>query len=75
MYEVSRWKDFRKALLKSERESFDQMLDNARLFNSASMCAVRTSVFEGMLMAILLHHYGVLQRLDETTGREHDDRS
>jgi hypothetical protein len=65
MYEVSRWKSFRKALLKSEREAFDEMLDSARLHNSASMSAVRPSVFEGMFMAVLLRHYEVLERLDE----------
>ena len=65
MQEVEEWRVFRKALPKRERESFDQMLDTARLHISASSFAVRTSRLEGMGMALLFHHYKQLQQLLE----------
>jgi len=65
MHEVSQWREFRRALPRREREAFDAMLDKARLYISASSFAVRTSRFEGMSMALLFHHYGVLEELDE----------
>ncbi len=55
--ELQSWKRFRAALPRSERKAFDRMLDEARLYTSASSMAVRTSVFEGVFMAVLFHHY------------------
>ncbi|MBI3841422.1 MAG: hypothetical protein HY297_05680 [Thaumarchaeota archaeon] len=60
--EVSEWKPFRKALPKRDRGAFDQMLNSARLYTSASSAAVRTSRFEGMAMALVFHHYRLLAR-------------
>jgi hypothetical protein len=65
MQEVGEWKAFRKALPRREREVFDQMLDTARLYISASSFAVRTSRLEGMGMALLFHHYKQLQQLSD----------
>jgi hypothetical protein len=65
MQEVEEWRAFRKALPKRERKDFDEMLDTARLYISASSFAVRTSRFEGMGMALLFHHYKQLQQLSE----------
>jgi hypothetical protein len=65
MQEVEEWRAFRKALPKRERKVFDEMLDTARLYISASSFAVRTSRFEGMGMALLFHHYKKLQQLSE----------
>jgi len=69
--EVHGWKRFRAALPRSQRKVFDQMLDEARHYTSASSMAVRTSVFEGMFMAILFHHYKGLRPalLDEAGGK------
>ncbi len=67
--EFRRWRRFRKALLRSERERFREMLDEARFHISASSMAVRTSVFEGVFMAILLHHREELEEL----GASNDD--
>ena len=64
--EFQRWRRFRKALLRSEREPFQEMLDEARFHISASSMAVRTSVFEGVFMAILLHHQRELEDLRRT---------
>ena len=58
--EAAEWKTFRKALPRRERQTFDEMLSSARLYTSASSAAVRTSRFEGMAMAIVLHHYRML---------------
>jgi len=60
--EVSEWKAFRKALPRADRPIFDQMLNSARLYTSASSAALRSSRFEGMAMAIIFHHYRVLAR-------------
>lgn len=65
MQEVDEWRGFRRALPKRERPVFDEMLDTARLYISASSFAVRTSRFEGMGMALLFHHYKQLQQLSE----------
>jgi hypothetical protein len=70
MREVEEWRTFRRALPKRERGVFDEMLDTARLYISASSFAVRTSRLEGMGMALLFHHYKELQRLSERVERE-----
>lgn len=59
--EAAEWKAFRKALPKGERKSFDDLLRSARLYTSASSAAVRPSRFEGMAMAIIFHHYRLLE--------------
>lgn len=61
--EFQSWRRFRRALLRGERRAFDEMLEEARFHTSASSMAVRTSVFEGVFMAILLHHYEELDGL------------
>jgi hypothetical protein len=60
--EAAEWKAFRKALRRGDRIAFDEMLGSARLCTSASSSAVRASKFEGMAMAIIFHHYGMLVR-------------
>jgi len=70
MQEVGEWRAFRRALPKREREAFDEMLDTARLYISASPFAVRTSRLEGVGMALLFHHYKQLRRLSERMERE-----
>jgi len=66
--EFQSWRRFRAALPRSERRAFDEMLDEARFHTSASSMAVRTSVFEGVFMAILLHHYEELDELRTGAG-------
>jgi hypothetical protein len=60
--EVAKWRAFRKALSKRDRTAFDDMLSSAKLYTSASSTAVRTSRFEGMVMALVFHHYRILAR-------------
>jgi hypothetical protein len=66
--EVGEWKAFRRALPKGERRLFDEMLETARLYTSASSSAVRTSRLEGMTMALLFHHFRELRELMELAG-------
>lgn len=61
--EATEWRSFRKALPSGDRALFDDMLSSARLYTSASSAAVRTSRFEGMAMAIIFHHYKMLEQL------------
>jgi hypothetical protein len=58
--EIEEWRRFRRALPKVDRPAFDEMLNAARLYASASSAAVRTSRFEGMAMAIAFHHFKML---------------
>jgi type I restriction-modification system DNA methylase subunit len=71
--EFGEWKGFRKALPKRERRIFDEMLNESRLYTSASSAAVRTSRFEGMAMAIIFHHYRVLAGCAEALREEGRD--
>jgi len=66
--EAGEWKAFRRALPKGERRLFDEMLETARLYTSASSSAVRTSRFEGMARALLFHHFRELRELMELAG-------
>jgi hypothetical protein len=65
--EAAEWRSFRNALPKRDRVLFDDVLNSARLYTSASSSAVRPSKFEGMVMAIIFHHYGELRRLIEAS--------
>lgn len=62
---MEEWKPFRKALSKRERTVFDEMLNAARLYGSASSSAARTSKFEGMTMALIFHRFKVLRESTE----------
>jgi len=60
--ELAEWRSYRKALPKKDRATFDSMLSSARLYTSASSAAVRTSKFEGTVMAVVFHHYKMLAK-------------
>jgi hypothetical protein len=66
--EIEGWRLFRGALPREDRPAFDEMLNAARLYASASSAAVRTSRFEGMVMAIAFHHFKVLAERAEGAG-------
>jgi hypothetical protein len=55
--ENSKWRKFRNTLCRGDRIIFDEMLSSARLYVSASSFALRTSVFEGVAIAIIFNHY------------------
>ena len=67
--EAAEWRTFRKALPRRDRAVFEEMLSSARLFTSASSAAIRTSRFEGMVMAIIFNHYKKLALATETVSR------
>ena len=66
--EIWEWRRFRRALPKKDRKAFDDMLNAARLYASASSAAVRTSRFEGMAMAIAFHHFKMLAKCAQQSG-------
>ncbi len=68
--EASGWQPFRRALPRSRRQLFAQMLDEARLYTSASSAAVRPSPFEGLFMAMLFGQREGLRRMFHATGFE-----
>ena len=69
--ETAEWKPFRKALPRGDRVAFDEMISSARLYTSASSAAGRASKFEGMVMAVIFHHYRLLmQSVGVTSGME-----
>ncbi len=63
--EIEEWRRFRRSLPRGDRAAFDEMLNAARLYASASSAAVRTSRFEGMAMAIAFHHFKALAEVRE----------
>jgi len=64
--EQASWSNFRKKLTKDDKQLLDELFDSARLFCSASSAATRLLRFEGFLMAVLFHHYKLLQELSAT---------
>ena len=63
MHEECEWKDFRKALPKSERKSFDAMFDLSRLYISACSYATKPIRIQPIFMAIVFHHYKQLTEI------------
>jgi hypothetical protein len=73
--EAKEWKAFRDALPEGDKLAFDKMLATARLYTSASSAAVRTSRFEGMVMAITFHHQRLLARTLETISEIYQEEN
>lgn len=63
--EAVKWRDFRLALNRKDRKSFDQMLSYVRLYNSACMMVARPFVSHSVLISILFQHYKQLMQLVE----------
>jgi hypothetical protein len=61
--EIAKWKPFRDALRKPERDIFENMLLRSKLYASAGGMAVRPIVLEAMLISILLDHHKRLLEL------------
>ncbi len=55
--EIAKWKPFRDALRKPEKDIFGNMLLRSKLYASAGGMAVRPVILEAMLMSILLDHH------------------
>lgn len=52
--EISRWSGFARALRKTDREAFDELMDMCRSFASESSNATNPILFEPMVMSILI---------------------
>jgi hypothetical protein len=55
--EIAKWKPFKDALRKPEKDFFENMLLRSKLYASAGGMAVRPVVLEAMVMSILLDHH------------------
>jgi hypothetical protein len=54
--EIGKWKAFRKALRKKDREAFDELMKKVRNHASASSYMAPLDIFDSMSLAILLEH-------------------
>ncbi len=61
--EIARWRSFRRALKKGDREVFDRMMGMSRAHASASGNAERTSPLDPMVISILLEQQKAISRL------------
>jgi hypothetical protein len=52
--EISRWNGFARALRKSDREAFDELMDMCRSFASAGGNATNPILFEPFVISIIL---------------------
>ena len=62
--EINRWSGFVRALRKSDREAFDELMDMCRTYASESSCVTNPIVFEPMVMSILLGQQVRIQKLE-----------
>ena len=61
--EIQRWGGFLKALRREDRANFEQLMDACRIYASAGSNATRPTVFESMVMSILLCQQKILNQL------------
>lgn len=61
--EIAKWKPFRDALRKPDKEIFVNMLLRSKLYASAGGMSVRPLVLEAVFMSILLDHHKRLLEL------------
>jgi hypothetical protein len=66
--EIAEWSNFRRALRKQDRSTFDDMMTDARKHASACGNAVRLNPTEALLMAIILEHEKELTELRKKVG-------
>jgi len=59
--EMKAWKGFRDALRAPDREVFENLLDQCRLYASAGGMAVRPKIIEAMFMTVLFAHHKMLK--------------
>ncbi|MCS6787723.1 MAG: hypothetical protein NZ733_00305 [Aigarchaeota archaeon] len=68
--ELERWRCFRSALLRDEREDFDRLLDQAfRYVHAGSMCPEREP-FEVLVISLLLAHESRLRSIERVLSVE-----
>jgi hypothetical protein len=74
--EIAKWKPFRDALRKPDKDIFADMLIRSRLYASAGGMSVRPLVLEAVFMSILLdHHKRLLELAAEIERLRHPEGS
>ena len=68
--EYKEWKEFRKALDKSDRKEFDTMFDIAHLYNSACSFVAKPIRIHPIFMSIIFHHYKQLMKIKEELDKK-----
>ena len=63
--EISRWNGFDRALRKSDREAFDELMDICRSFASAGGNAINPILFEPFAMSIILGQQERIRKLEK----------
>jgi len=63
--EFRRWSGFARALRKSDREAFDELMDMCRNYASESSNATNPIVFEPMVMSVLLGQQRRIRELEQ----------
>ena len=61
--EKRKWKVFREQLDKSERKTFDEMMDISRLYNVAGVSSCNPVLLHPILMSIIFEHYKKLEKI------------
>ena len=54
---------FREQLDKSERKTFDEMMDISRLYNVAGVSSCKPVLLHPILMSIIFEHYKKLEKI------------
>ncbi len=70
--EIRKWKQFRKALRKKDREAFDELMKKVRTHASASSYMASLDIFDAMSMAILIEHEKEIASLKEKSEHVSD---
>jgi hypothetical protein len=70
--EQKAWKEFRQALDKPDRKTFDNMFSIAQLYNSACFYAAKPIRIHPIFMSIIFHHYKQLMEIKEELDKKHD---
>ncbi len=70
--EIIRWNGFARALRRSDREAFDELMDMCRSFASAGGNATNPILFEPMVMSVLLAQQKRIRAIEKELGiRQH----
>ena len=73
--EVKAWKGFQDALRTPDREIFENMLDQCRLYASAGGMAVRPKIIEAMFMTVLFAHHKMLKELSSIIRQIREEKT
>jgi adenosylmethionine-8-amino-7-oxononanoate aminotransferase len=73
--EIARWKEFVKALPgNSDKEAFEELMNQCRSYASAAGAAVRPIISEAMFMSILLAHEKELRKIKSTLEKLNNEK-